>query len=372
MTFLRSLGVLLLACVSCHSPEPPGERTATAVRVEAVANSTDLSATRYAASIRPATQVDLAFRVGGYVDSIPKVKGADGRLRILQEGDHVSRGAPLASIRTSDYHQRFGEAKAALAEASAAREQAQIDFDRASKLAANQSIAQSELDAARARLETATARVEGAGARRDQAATALSDCELRAPIDGVILRRGIEVGSLAAPGTPAFSVADVSVVKVVFGVPDAVVDSLKLGATQTVQTEGDHGDNFSGVITRVAPSADARSRVFEIEVSIVNDRLLLRPGMVAHLALSKVASNTAPRAALPIAAIVRSPKNAQQYAVFVVEVVGNAKVAHLREVELGEYLGNLMPIQGGVRTGEQVVVTGASLLSDGQPVEVIP
>src|SRR5262249_2041854 len=159
-------------------------------------------------------------------------------------------------------------AKAALGEATAAREQAQLDYDRAMNLVASGAVTKAQADSARVQLDAATARIAGGRARVAEADTALADTSLRAPMDGGVLARYIEVGALAGPGPAAFSVADTATVKVVFGVPDTVLESLKLGAPQAVTAEALHGAELVGRITRIAPVADPKSRVFEVEVSL--------------------------------------------------------------------------------------------------------
>ena len=229
-------------------------------------------------------------------------------------------------------------------------------------------IAKAESDAARVQLDAASARQQGARARLDEAQTALADTSLRSPMDGVVMTRAVEVGSLAGPGTVGFVIADTSTVKVVFGVPDTVLETLQLGATQQVATESMRGVVLTGRITRIAPVADPKSRVFEVEITLDNARNDLKPGMVASLALGS-ADVAAPVAVLPLTAIVRSPAHAQAFAVYIVD---DKTTVHLREVELGDFLGNQIPVKAGLRDGEKVVVMGASLLSDGDSVEVIP
>src|SRR5688572_16527977 len=68
---------------------------------------------RYSAVVMPSTQVDLAFRAGGYVDSIYRVRGVDGRFRNVQEGDFIRRGTVLARLRQSDYVLRVRQQSAA-------------------------------------------------------------------------------------------------------------------------------------------------------------------------------------------------------------------------------------------------------------------
>ena len=359
--------VLATSCTKAPPPVAHGM----AVKVATVEKSGAAAGTRYSAQIVPLTRLDLSFKVGGYVESVAKVPGVDGKPRILQEGDTVKGGMVLASIRPTDYQQKLTEADAAVAQATASLAQADLDLDRTTKLAASGSVAQAELDGVKTKRDAARASLAGAKARVDEARTALSDVNLRSPLDGVVLRRTVEVGALASPGSVGFSVADTSSVKVIFGVPDTVLPRVRLGATQAVTTEAFPGVEFRGRISRIAESADVKSRVFEVEVSIPNPDGRLKTGMVAALSLEAAAgAQEAPL--VPLASIVRSPGHAGHFAVFVVDDAGGKTVAHAREVELGEYLGRVIPVKQGLAGGERIVVQGAGLLSDGEAVEVVP
>lgn len=359
-----------MACQGRASDAPPPPA---AVKVATVDRAGAETATRYSAQIEPATRVDLAFKVGGYVESIGKVRGVDRKPRILQAGDEVQSGLELASLRRNDYVQKVREAEAAYAQARASEEQADLDLSRDSKLAANGSISPAEVDSARIKRDAAKASLEGAKVRVDEAQTSLSDTVIRSPIDGVILSRAIEVGTLAAPGTIGFSVAVVARVKAVFGVPDTVLPRVHLGAPQLVTTAAFPNERFTGRITRISPAADTKSRVFEVEVTIPNDGQKLKSGMVAALSMSDTAGAPVKAEPLvPLAAIVRSPAHAGRFAVFVVESAEGKEIARARDVELGEYLGRVIPATAGLKGGERIVVQGAGLLSDGEAVQVIP
>jgi RND family efflux transporter MFP subunit len=362
---------MVAACVGfgCKTKAPPAA-SPTAVKVATVERATGGAGTRYSAQIAPATRLDLAFKVGGYVESVAIVPGVDGKPRILQEGDSVRAGMQLAALRKTDYVQHLNEAQAAFAQAKASRDQAQMDFDRVSKLIEHNAVAGAELDSARSRRDGESAALTGAKVRVDEAQSALSDTVLRSPLAGVVVKRTIEVGALAAPGTVAFAVADVSTVKAAFGVPDNVLPRIHLGAPQMMTTDAFPGVQFDGRISLIAPAADPRSRVFEVEVTIPNADGRLKPGMVASLSLEGATDQNAAAPLVPLAAIVRSP-HAGQFAVFVVEKSGTELIAHARDVELGEYLGQVIPIKLGLTGGEQIVIQGAGLLADGERVEVI-
>ncbi len=365
-----SLSVPWILLAACHPDVVPPPQPA-AVKVARVEHAASTAGTHYSATIHPATRLDLSFKVGGYVDSVAMVPGVDGKRRLLQEGDRVRAGMQLAAIRRTDYTQRLAEAQAALAQARVGLDQAELDYRRTEKLAATNAIAGAELDSARTRRDGAAASLSGARARLDQASTALADTALRSPLDGIVLRRTVEVGALAAPGTVAFAVADVGTVKAAFGVPDVALPRVQLGAALTITTEAYPGEKFEGRISLIAPSADAKSHVFEIDVTIPNADGRLRPGSVAALALDGGGEAASSAPLIPLSAIVRSPGHPAQFAVFVVDASAGHPVARARDVELGEYLGRVIPVKRGLAGGETVVVQGAGLLSDGESIEVI-
>jgi RND family efflux transporter MFP subunit len=369
------LATVVVNLVCACKGSPPPSATPTAVRFAVVDRAESAGSTRYSAQITAATRVALSFKEGGYVDTIAKAPGVDGKLRILQDGDSVRAGQQLASLRRVDYEQKLGEAQSAVDQAKAAQEQAGLDLQRAQKLASSGSVSTAELDTARIRLDGSRASLEGARVRLAEAQQALADTILRSPLDGIIVLRSIEVGALAAAGTGAFTVAEVRNVKVVFGVPDTVLPRIALGAAQDITTEAYRDSRFQGRITRIDPTADPKSRVFEVEVTIPNEDGRLKTGMIAALSLADSVVSTGAQPLVPLSAIVRSPAHPGQFAVYVVEGdPGDAArgTAHARDVELGDYLGSVIPVTKGLTGGERIVTMGAGLLSDGEAVQAIP
>jgi len=362
-----AMGLCLCTCTK-GAPATRG----TAVKVVGVERSNTTTSTRYSAQIVPATRVDLAFKVGGYVESIARTTGVDNQPRAIQEGDRVDANAPLASIRKTEYQQKVAEARAAVSQAYATYHQARLDSGRDAKLAKSGSLPLATADLSRTRKESAAAALQEAQIRLDQSITALADATLTSPMSGVVIKRAIEIGSLAAPGTVAFSIADVTNVKAVFGVPDFFLSRIQLGALQMVTTDAFPGVEFEGHVSRLAPSADLKSRVFEVDVTIPNPDNKLKPGMVAALSIDQTAIKANENVLyVPLTAVVRSATGTG-FAVFVIESAGGVTVARARPIELGDYLGSVIPVEKGLNSNDRVVVQGAGLLSDGERVEIIP
>jgi RND family efflux transporter MFP subunit len=348
-------------------------KAATPVKAEEVALAAPEGAIRYSAAIEAFAEVPLAFKSAGYVDDVLRRSGADGRMRIVQAGDAVARGTVLARVRETEYRQRVSQGRARLSEAEAGLEKARRDLDRARLLFASESLTRPDLDAAQAAFDAGRARVDAATADLELATTSLHDTALVAPASGILLERRVETGSLAGTGTVAFVLGDVSAVKARFGIPDAMLASLTPGERIDLVVEALAGTGFEGRVTKIAPAADPQSRVFDVEVTIPNPDGRLRPGMIGSVAVgARRAGVAAEVPTLPLTAIVRSTGGAGDYAAFVVERRGDADVARLRPVQLGEVIGNAVAVTGGISPGERVIVTGASLLVDGETVRLIP
>jgi len=420
-------GILLLTALlgACQSAQ--AEKGPVPVKVAAVEMNSARSEARYSATIIPRTEVELAFKVGGYVDSLQRVRGVDRKTRDLQEGDPITAGTVLARVRQSDYQVKVREAesqadeartgvdaskaqhqealngvassKGQLAEAEAALEKAKLDFDRAQSLFASQSMTKANFDAAKAQYDMAAAKVAAARSQvvmlqaradaakwqigvveaRSRGAEAvvhettipLQDTALRAPLNGVVLEKKVERGTLVSPGTTGFVVADTSSVKAVFGVPDVAVPEMKPGRTLSVEAESMPGKEFRGQITAVFPAADPKSRSFNVELTIPNPGFRLRPNMIVSLRVaSKDAAPVQP--VVPLNAVIKGKGSPDGYAVFVLAEEGGRQVARLREVKLGEAYGNTVAVTDGVKRGERVITTGGTIVTDGAEVKVIP
>ncbi|MFZ0591016.1 MAG: efflux RND transporter periplasmic adaptor subunit [Bryobacteraceae bacterium] len=394
MKRLAFLSVILVFS-SCNRQTPVLEKVATPVRVSTVEMYTPTQGQRYSASILPNRQVNLAFRVNGYVESIYEVRSSDGKNHSVDMGDAVKEGTVLARVRVKDYEFQVSQAegqvkqareteqtaRAQLAQAEAAAVKAQEDFGRADELFKKNSLTKSDYDSAKANLDSTRAQVGGARSQVLASAGAvntaqaalqtanlgLHDTSLTAPFTGVVVERSIEMGTLAGPTMAAFVLADISSVKATFGVSDIVVAHLRNGSKLSVYTEAFPSRQFEGVVSAIAAVADSTTRSFQVEVTIPNERATLRPGMIASLDVGGSGRGAHPVAVAPLDAIVRAADGSSQFAVVVVD----GGVARRRPVTLGTTYGDRIAITG-VEAGEKVVSSGATFVSDGDLVKVIP
>jgi RND family efflux transporter MFP subunit len=369
LCFTASIACIVLSAVACKQ-QNSAETLPLPVHTATVQTLSMGNGARYSANIVPYAQVDLAFQSSGYVDRIRQVKSPSGGMRNIDQGDYVQKGTVLAVVRQQDYIDKVQQANAQLGRAQAEYEKAKLTFDRTSALYNSQSATKPDYDSAKAQLDSTTASVSGSKAQVSEANIALSNCELKAPFSGWVVKRSIDLGTLVGPATNGFTLADTRSVKAVFGVPDTSMDRVKLGQHLSITTDA-LPRPFAGRVSAISPSADPKSRVFSVEVTIENQKDQLKSGMIASLLLNG-AQLPQPVLAVPLSAIIRDPGRADTFAVMIAEGSGETETAHLRPVELADTYGNMIAAKGGLAEGERVITTGVSLIKDGDKVRVIP
>ncbi|HYX54369.1 MAG TPA: efflux RND transporter periplasmic adaptor subunit [Candidatus Limnocylindrales bacterium] len=363
--------LLCLGMVACNSSKPlPQAPQAVQARQVDFQKGIGARGLRFSAVVMPDSQAQLAFRIPGYVVSLKQVRGQDGRMRDIAEGDRVTKGAVLAQMRATEYQDKVHQASSQVEAAEASAQKAKLDFDRASHLYQEASLTKPEFDAARAQYDSTQAQLRAAQAQTAEANVSLHDTVLEAPFSGEVVKKTVEIGNYVGPGVPTLAIANTETVKIVVGVPDTVVRSIRLGQAVEVEIDAFPGRTFHARISRVSSAADSTTRNFDVEVAIPNHDHLLKVGMIGSLQLANDSSGNHPAVlVIPLSAIVQASDG--KYGVFVISNSGTGDVARLRTVEIGNSSGTDIAVLNGLASGEKIITSGANLLKDGQRVEVV-
>ena len=206
---------------------------------------------------------------------------------------------------------------------------------------------------------------EQASARLALLQTRLGRTVIRAPIDGVLETRLVEVGAMVNVGTDVARIVSLDPVKVVAGVPERYARDVRVGASVT--TVFDVLDITSeGRISYVGATVNSRNRTFLVELEMPNPDGLIKPQMVANLGL--VRQTVGGAIVIPQEALVRVEDG---YVAFVVEGKGSDAVVLSRAVELGSSQRNEVVIETGLTAGEQLIVVGQQQVTAGDRVNVV-
>jgi membrane fusion protein (multidrug efflux system) len=262
----------------------------------------------------------------------------------FQDGQTVKRGQALVSLDDA-------QARADLAEASAALTESTSQYARARDLLSTRVVSQSQYEQLEATMKANQARVDAAQAR-------LGDTVIRAPFAGRVGLRRVSVGSLVNPGAVITTLDDTSVMKVDFAVPENQLGSLRSGLDITARTAAHPDRELAGRVLTIDSRIDPATRSVTVRALVPNEGGLLRPGMYVNVSLAREEYDAL---VIPEEALV--PEQSRQY-VFVVE---DGRVAR-REVQIGRRTPGRVEVVSGLAQGERIVIEGTQKVREGSTV----
>jgi len=353
ISFVMLLAVGMMACNKEQSAPEPELRP---VRYQRVSVG-DIEGSRTLVGVaRAGTEADLSFRVPGTVEAVD-----------VTLGEKVRKGQVLARLDAVDYELQVQEAEAGLALAEASVRKAEADYDRTRALYENNNASRSELDASRAGAESARSQVDAATKRLELAQQQLAYTVLRAPLDGAIALRDLEVNENVEAGTEVFMLTSGSLAEVEFAVPEIMIAKLKEGMPVIVKFDAFSDLEFEADITEVGIAVTGSSAAFEAVVRLREETPNVRSGMAAEVITQP--QDTTRRTGLIVPWVAVGEDRDGRF-VFVVEPEESGiGIVHRRAVTLGE-VGKEIEIIEGLEEGELLVTAGTRRLIDGMRVKI--
>lgn len=276
-------------------------------------------------------------------------------------GDAVKKGDMIAGLDSEEYRIAQEQARQAHKEAQSRYDLALINWERAKGLFEKGLISQMERDEAREVLKGLDATVKERHSAYEMASKRLRDTSINAPLAGVIKERFVNVGDYVDDKTAVASIVALSPIKLRVTVPEKAAGLVRKGVPVSVSVEAYPGKLFKGVVNRICPALDARTRSLTVEATFPNKDGSLKPGFFAEGRVVTKASDKA--LFVPEEAVVSFAGIKKVY------VIADGKASE-RVVKTGEKLENLFEITEGLREGEEVATSALSKLSTGVKVEI--
>lgn len=287
--------------------------------------------------IKPFTSAKVSSEEGGVITYLTKDKGS-----------YVRKGEVIARLKKD-------VEMASLEQTEAQVELARMNYEKQKQLYEDNATTEIQYLTAKWQYEAA---VRGADILRTRLKTGF----VRSPISGVVEDKFMNKGEMSAPGSPIFSIIDVSTVKISAGVPEMYITKVKMGQSVNITVDVLPGVNFEGKISYVAPSLSGVSRTFEVEILINNREKLLKPGMNANVQISEYTRTDA----VVINQDLIVDYGDEQY-LFVLD----GDIARKRVIKLGGRNENMVLIESGLNPGEKVIYEGFQSVKDGDKVQVV-
>ena len=297
-------------------------------------------------SISPVQGAMVSAELGGTVSEIP-----------FQNGGTAKKGDVLMRLDTSSETAQLHTAEADLALAKA-------DLDRAKDLAARKVISQSEYDSAESKYKQKAGIV-------DNMRSLIAKKEIRAPFDGQLGIRQVNVGQTINAGQLVVALTALNPVFVDFALPQQNLPKLSEGLQVHVYSDAIPGEEFKGKLNAINPMIDAVTRNVTLQATLDNSKHELRPGMFVKVDV--ILPTKQQTLIVPGSAISYAPFGDS---VFIIEKKRDGKTGKdglvLRQqfVRIGESRGDFVAITEGLKTGETLVSTGVFKLRNGMAVTI--
>jgi RND family efflux transporter MFP subunit len=321
----------------------------------------------YPVPARDAGHVVLPGTLRGYVES-PIYARASGYLLhwYVDIGAHVQAGQLLAELDTPEIDQELAQAVAQRQQAVSTLALAKTSFDRAQQLRLRDAVAQQELDDRQGAYNQDVANLSAAEANVRRLTQLESFKRVVAPFAGVVTQRNIDIGDLinagnGGVGRALFTLAQADPLRVYVQVPQAYAQQVSAGNHVRVTQAELPGRVFDGTVTHTAEAIDVTTRSLQVEVTLPNHDGVLLPGAYVQVALPMAAAG---RLTVPGNTLLF---RAEGPCIAVVDPNG---IAHLRAVKIVRDLGQTLEIDGGISTGDRIVLNPSDSLADGDAVVV--
>lgn len=288
-------------------------------------------------------EVGLSFKTGGIIRSIP-----------VKEGIRVRQGQVLAELELDEVSAQFEQARELALKA-------ERDLERGERLHAEQVISEEALEGLRTQATLARA-------ARSAAQFNLGFSVIRAPRDGVLLRRLAEERELVPPGQPVvvFGSADRGYV-VRLALSDREIVRVALDDRALVSIDAFPDRQFGARVTEVSSAADPRNGLFPIEIRLDPTPVeTLASGLVAKVQIDPASRRRTMLTYIPIAALVDGRRD--RASVFTIE----GDRAQRRDVRIAFIAGDAVALHEGLEVGESVITEGALYLQDGETIRLLP
>ena len=291
-------------------------------------------------SLEAVAGIEVNSEVGGQVSTIN-----------FNSGERVKRGDLLLEL---DSQTDQAQLKGLEAERTLAR----LNFERVAKLVKERSVSKSDYDEARANLDAAEARVSGQQALIDKK-------RIRAPFDGLLGIRRVDLGEYLSPGTAIVPLEQLDPMYADFTLPERDLARVRDGQVVDIRVQAYPDRIFSGRIIAIDPGVNAGTRSFRLRAELANPDQLLRPGMFADIRVQLPQRN----------GVITIPDTAISYApygdsVFVIEKKETGYIVNRRQIETGSVRNGRVSVVAGLAEGEQVVSAGHNKLRNGQAVVI--
>ena len=343
---------LALAACSRGRAEGPQGIPAMPVKVAPAQDREIQDSSEYVATIKSRNSATIMSDVEGWIFAIH-----------VHSGDLVRQNDTLMEIDPRRQRASVSSQESQRTSKEANLQWTKLQLERTKALAASGVVSKQDLEQAQAAYDSAVADVQSMDAQVKQQQVQLKYYSVFAPTDGIIGDIPVHVGDRVTNTTPLTTIDERRGLEIYVAVPSGRARQIKLGSPVDV-LDADGNVLLKTKVYFISPQVDTGTQSILVKAPVDQGAEHLRS---QQLVRARITWSTRPGITIPVTAVTRV--NGQYFAL-VAEQQNGTMVAHQKPIELGEIVGNDYTVTQGLKTGEQVVVSGGQNLADGAPIRI--
>jgi membrane fusion protein (multidrug efflux system) len=362
---LAALAITLSSLSACHSDDKEKQEQEAEEQTQQAAETPTVELTPVTkgklsnnitipGELIPYQQVDLYAKVNSYVKKL-----------LVDIGSEVHAGQLLVVLEAPEINSQLAGAQSRIKQYEAVYFASKATYDRlVSTSKTPGTISQNDLEQAEAKKNADMANVESAKSALKEVSANLAYLEIRAPFDGVITSRNVNLGAYVGPGgkgtDPLFTLQDQNRLRLVVSIPENFTGSLSNKSEVKFTVKALPNEKFTAQVKRMAGALDEKLRAERLEMDVYNKKKNLLPHMFAEVNVPLPDGDST--FVVPKTAVVTSTEK-----VFVIKVVNNK--AEWVNVKKGITSGDNAEIFGDIKPGDQLVKVASEEVRDGATVK---
>ena len=349
----------LLLIASCKEKVEEKEVVLKPVKYQVVGNSDGQQVRTFSGVAKAGDEIELSFRASGIITVFN-----------AKVGQKVKKGDLIAKLDNVQASLAYEQAKSAVNAAQSAMNTAKSNLDRVKSLFEKGSKSLSDYEKAKNSYQSALDQFESAKRNRSIEGSQISYGIIKAPKSGIIAEKNNDLNENVSAGQVVAVLNAGKGINVVVGLPENIINKVKLDSETTLHFSAIEGETFKGTIIEIAPILDANSATYPVKIGIVKPTAAIKPGMATNITFdfSDSVKTTDNSLIVPVKAVGEDGKG--KYVFLIESTDGKVGTVKKHPIKIGELTASGFKIESGLSAGDKIATAGLQSLLDGQKVKL--
>ena len=351
--------ITLVILNACKDKVAEKEVVLRPVKFEVVGISNEQSIRTFSGIARAGDEIELSFRANGIITELN-----------ARVGQQVKKGDLIAKLDNVQANLAYEQAKSAVNAAKSALNTSKSNLNRVKSLYEKGSNSLSDYEKAKNTYQSALDQFESAKRNRSIQSSQIDYGIIRAPKNGIIASKNASLNENASAGNTIAVLNAGKGVNVVVGLPENVINKVKLNMETVLNFSAIAGEVFKGSIIEIAPILDANSATFPVKIDIINPSETIKPGMATNITFdfNDSIKTTDNALIVPLKAVGEDGNG--NFVFLIISEDGKTGQVKKQIITIGELTSSGFKILSGLKSGDKIATAGLQSLLDGQKVKL--